>query len=119
MEKDDSVKLVAEIETAFNRLIGQIAIMSKLDSYAPDKEELNDLLDIISNWGAKFQLQLNLSFISSEELLDIYNRLDKLKEKYLYESSLGDEAELSDKAVIWMWELMLLRKKQIEGNETK
>lgn len=95
-------KMMYEIEMVFNKLIGPIATMRKSDVFSEDNKELEDLLDIISIWSAKFQLQLDLSYISPEELLDVYNRLDKLKEKYLYEINACDEVELSDEAVIWM-----------------
>ena len=91
--------------------------MTKHDSYVPDGEVLNNLLKVVLKWQKNFQVQRKLAFISREELLEVYNQFEDLKEKYLYDSSFGDEVELSDKAVIWMWELMLLRKKQIEGNE--
>lgn len=115
--KQDKVNIINEIQMAFNRLIGPIAIMSKLDSYKKDRKELTDLLDIISNWAAQFQLHPNLSFISREELLNVYSRLDEIKDKYLYDKLIGDVGEISDKAVIWMWEIMTLRKKQIEGEK--
>lgn len=117
MEQMDNMQLVSQIEISLHNLIDILGIMSKHDSYMPDREILNHLLNVVLKWKKKFQVQRKLSFISREELLEVYNKLEDLKEKYLYDSSFGDEVELSDKAVIWMWELMLLRKKQIEGNE--
>ena len=117
MEQMDNMQLVSQIEISLHNLIDILGIMSKHDSYMPDREILNHLLNVVLKWKQKFQVQRKLSFISREELLEVYNKLEDLKEKYLYDSSFGDEVELSDKAVIWMWELMLLRKKQIEGNE--
>ncbi len=64
--------------------------------------------------GAKFQEVQNLSFINSYEILNVYNRLDALKDKFLFDASLGFENELSDEIVIWMYELMELRKTQTE-----
>ena len=52
--------------------------------------------------------------MSREEVLEVYYKFDELKEKYLYDPSYGIEGELTDELVIWMWELMLSRKKQIE-----
>lgn len=117
MEQMDNMQLVSQIEISLHNLIDTLGIMSKHDSYMPDREILNHLLNVVLKWKKKFQVQRKLSFISREELLEVYNKLEDLKEKYLYDSSFGDEVELSDKAVIWMWELMLLRKKPIEGNE--
>lgn len=117
MEQMDNMQLVSQIEIAFHKLIKTLVTMSKHDSYMTDREILNHLLNVVLKWKQKFQVQCNLSFISREELLDVYHKFEDLKEKYLYDSSLGNEAELSDKAVIWMWDIMLLRKKQIEKNE--
>lgn len=102
------------INIAFARLIGPLAIMNEMESYQSSHEEIYDLLNIIIKWGARFQNSQNLSFINSTELLDVYNRLDLLKDKFLFDKSLGLECELSDEIVIWMFELMELRKKQIE-----
>lgn len=117
MEKHDTLQLSAQIEIAFYNLIDTLVAMTKHDSYVPDGEVLNNLLKVVLKWQKNFQVQRKLAFISREELLEVYNQFEDLKEKYLYDSSLGNEAELSDKAVIWMWEIMLLRKKQIEKNE--
>lgn len=40
--------------------------------------------------------------------------MEKIKDDYLYDSQIGIESELSDKIVIWMFEVMKLRKKLIE-----
>lgn len=51
-------------------------------------------------------------FYNTEEIIEIYNRMDKIKEDYLYNNTPGNE--LSDEIVIWMYEIMKLRKKLIE-----
>lgn len=106
--------IIGQIDIAFSRLIGPLAIMSELKSYESSHEEIHNLLNIITKWGAKFQSVQNLSFINSNELLNVYNRLDILKDKFLFDVNLGFENELSDEIVIWMYELMNLRKIQIE-----
>lgn len=103
-----------QIDIAFARLIGPLAIMTELKSYENSHKEIQSLLDTIIKWGAKFQSIQNLSFITKDEILNVYNRLDALKEKYLFDSNLGLENELSDEIVIWIYELMELRKEQIE-----
>lgn len=103
-----------KIDIAFARLIGPLAIMNELKSYESSRKEIQSLLNIITKWGAKFQSTQNLSFINSYEILNVYNRLDALKDKFLFDTNLGFENELSDEIVIWMYELMELRKKQIE-----
>ena len=103
-----------KIDIAFARLIGPLAIMNELKSYESSHEEIHNLLDIVIKWGAKFQSVQNLSFIKSDEILAVYNRLDALKDKFLFDANLGLENELSDEVVIWIYELMELRKIQIE-----
>ena len=103
-----------KIDIAFARLIGPLAIMNELKTYESSKDEIQSLLGIITKWGAKFQSTQNLFFIKSDEILSVYNRLDALKDKFLYDTNLGLESELSDEIVIWIYELMKLRKIQIE-----
>lgn len=110
--KDSEIR--GKIDIAFYRLIGPLVIMKELKSYESSREEIQDLLHIVAKWGAKFQSIQNLSFISSDEILNVYNRLDALKDKFLFDVNLGFECELSDEIVIWMYELMELRKIQIE-----
>lgn len=121
MEKDNNIslnkkkyKVQSDIEVAFARLIGPLAIISVLNSYNEDHQEIKKLLKIVVDWGANFQEKGNLNFITSTELLNIYNRLENIKDKYLYNDKIGNESELSDEIVIWMWEIMRLRKILIE-----
>ena len=102
------------MEIAFARLIGPLAVMTELDAYKNICSELLDLFSIVVRWGAKFQTERNLDFIKSDELINVYNRMEKIKDDYLYDSQIGIESELSDKIVIWMFEVMKLRKKLIE-----
>lgn len=53
--------------------------------------------------GARFQNDRNLFFIEPEKLLDVYYRLDALKDKHLCDHNIGNESELSDEVVIWMY----------------
>lgn len=101
-----------EIEVAFARLIGPLAIMNELETYKNIHEELLDLFHVIVKWGTRFQIEKNLDFITPNEIIEIYNRMDKIKEDYLYDNTPGNE--LSDEIVIWMYEIMKLRKKLIE-----
>lgn len=55
-----------------------------------------------------------LDFITPKELLDIYYEIEDIKDSYLYNSSIGNEGELSDYLSIWMWNLMVLRKDIID-----
>ena len=121
MEKDNNIslnkkkyKVQSDVEVAFARLIGPLAIISVLDSYNEEHQEIKKLLKIVVDQGANFQEKGNLNFITSTELLNIYNRLENIKDKYLYNDKIGNESELSDEIVIWMWEIMRLRKILIE-----
>ena len=115
-EKKQDYELIPKIEVAFSRVIGPLSIMKELDSYKSEREEISNLLKIITKWAAKFQLERNLFFINRESLLDVYNRFELLKEKFLFDKNLGIESELSDEITIWYWEIMELRKEQIERN---
>jgi len=106
--------LQSNIEVTFSRIIGPLSIMGVLDSFKTSHDEIKDLLITIVTWGASFIMKKNLDFIDSDLLLSVYERLDKLKEKFLFDTSLGDESELSDEVVIWMLEFMNLRKKLTE-----
>ena len=112
--KDSEIR--GKIDIAFARLIGTLAIMAELDSYSNSHDDIKDLLRTVTKWGAKFQSTQNLSFIDSDTILNTYNRMDALKDKYLFDKYLGLESELSDEIVIWIYEIMELRKIQIERN---
>lgn len=113
----ESYKIVYDIQVAFSRLIGPLSIMSVLDSYEKSHSEIKNILNTIIKWAAKFELEENLNFIPPKDLLNIYEQLEDLKDKFLFDDSLGNESELSDEIVIWMWQIMTLRKKQIEMKE--
>ena len=112
MSKKEMYAVKCEIEVAFARRIGPLAIMNELETYKNIHEELLDLFHVIVKWGTRFQIEKNLDFIIPNEIIEIYNRMDKIKEDYLYDNTPGNE--LSDEIVIWMYEIMKLRKKLIE-----
>lgn len=114
MSEKNIYSIECEMEIAFARLIGPLAIMIELEAYKDIRNELLDLFKIVVKWGAEFQTKRNLGFVKSDELLNVYNRMDKIKEDYLYDCLIGSESELSDEIVIWMYEIMKLRKKLIE-----
>ena len=88
--------------------------MAELKSYKIYYIDIHIFLNIIAGCWARLLNDRNLFFIEPEELLDVYYRLDALKDKHLCDPNIGNESELSDEVVIWMYELMVLRKKQIE-----
>lgn len=112
MSKKEMYAVECEIEVAFARLIGPLAIMNELETYNNIHDELLDLFHVIVKWGTRFQVERNLDFIIPDEIIEIYNRMDKIKEDYLYDNTPGNE--LSDEIVIWIYEIMQLRKKLIE-----
>lgn len=75
----NNVGIEWEIEVAFSRLIGPLAIMAELKSYKISYKEIHTLIHIIAGWGARFQNDRNLFFIEPEKLLDVYYRLDALR----------------------------------------
>ena len=85
MSKKEMYAVECEIEVAFARLIGPLAIMNELETYKNIHEELLDLFHVIVKWGTRFQIEKNLDFITPNEIIEIYNRMDKIKEDYLYE----------------------------------
>ena len=113
-DKKDLYEVESKLYVALTRLIGPLSMMAKLKTYQNDHKEIKQILDKIVEWSTKFQTIRNLDFITPDELLDTYNKLDKLKEKYIFEVDTGNEDELTDEAVIWLSEIMKLRKKLID-----
>ena len=65
-------------------------------------------------FGKNFEKTGTLDFITPKELLNIYYEIEDIKDRYLYNNSIGNEGELSDYLSIWMWNLMVLRKDIID-----
>lgn len=105
------------VEVAFARLIGPLATITALESYKAAHKDYKDLLSFIINWSANYMITRKLSLIDHIELLDVYNKLEDLKTKWLFDTSLGEESELADEVVIWIWEIMELRKLEIDKRE--
>lgn len=108
MTEKELYKVECEIEVAFTRLIGTIAIMQELELYKDICDELSNLFKTIVSWGAKFQIEKNLNFITKEELINIHNKIDKIESHYVYLNYLGNETELSDEILIWFEEIFRL-----------
>lgn len=103
-----------EIADTFFKIKNVIKEMCSYQSYNKDYEELNDLLTVFTLWEKNFEKTGTLDFITPKELLDIYYEIADIKDRYLYDSSIGNEGELSDYLSIWMWNLMVLRKDIID-----
>lgn len=103
-----------EIADTFFKIKNVIKEMCSYQSYNEAYEELNDLLTVFTLWEKTFKKTGTLDFITPKELLDIYYKIEDIKDRYLYNSSIGNEGELSDYLSIWMWNLMVLRKDIID-----
>lgn len=100
-----------EIADTFSKIKNVIKEMFSYQSYNEAYKELNYLLTVFTLWEKTFKKTGTLDFITPKELLDIYY---KIEDRYLYNSSIGNEGELSDCLSIWMWNLMVLRKDIID-----
>ena len=105
----------SNVHLAFDKVIGTLSLVTVLDYYQESRKEYKELLSIILGWAAEYELKKDLSLINHVELLNVYNHLEELNDKYITIVN----SELSDKAVIWFWNLMLLRKAQIEQKGDK
>ena len=103
-----------EIADTFSKIKNVIKEMFSYQSYNEAYKELNYLLTVFTFWEKTFKKTGTLDFITPKELLDIYYKIEDIKDRYLYNSSIGNEGELSDYLSIWMWNLMVLRKDIID-----
>lgn len=103
-----------EIADTFSKIKNVIKEMCSYQSYNEAYKELNYLLTVFTLWEKTFKKTGTLDFITPKELLDIYYKIEDSKDRYLYNSSIGNEGELSDYLSIWMWNLMVLRKDIID-----
>ena len=103
-----------EIADTFSKIKNVIKEMFSYQSYNEAYKELNYLLTVFTLWEKNFEKTGTLDFITPKEILDIYYEIEDIKDRYLYNSSIGNEGELSDCLSIWMWNLMVLRKDTID-----
>ena len=103
-----------ETADTFFKIKNVIKEMCSYQSYNNAYEELNDFLTLFTLWEKNFEKTGTLDFITPKELLNIYYEIEDIKDRYLYNSSIGNEGELSDYLSIWMWNLMVLRKDIID-----
>lgn len=107
---DDTEPTYANIHETFVKLIGYITYILKFDSYKKSYVEYSDILSKITMLAVNYEKNSDLSFISSNELTEIYERLENLQTKYICNDNMGSESEFSDYVVNWMWHLMVLSK---------
>ena len=101
------------IRFAFDRLIGPLATATMYEQFEDKKKDYSEILPIIIKWSAEFETKKTLVYIDHNEILSVYNKLEELNDELVYEV----DSEISDQIIIWLWSLMVLRKKQIENLE--
>lgn len=105
--------LKKEIEVAFSRLNTTLSTIIEFESYADGRKEYSEILEKINSWYDDYKINGKLSIITAESFESIYKKADDLKTKWLFSETLGEESELADVVVIWLFELLLLRNKEI------
>ena len=94
----------------FNKLIGYLELIISFDSYKNAREEYEEILITIKKWYEYYNKNKNLIIIEPTKINEMYEKLEDLKTEWLFSKELGNESELSDQVVIWIIELMKLRK---------
>ena len=105
------------ISNLFIRLIGYLNLILQFESYREDYDKYNKILDFINNWAVLYEKTRNLNFINNAELVDIYEKADELQTKYICNEKMESESEFSDYVLNLLWDLRVVYKKNIEGDE--
>ena len=79
-------------------LMGYINMAIQIDSYQDVKGEYLDILNTINFWTKHNQ---NFNNIKKQDIYNIYNKIDLIREKKLFDKNIGDEKNLSDEILIW------------------
>lgn len=103
-----------ELINEFANIIGNIEIALNLDSYKDVKTDYEIVLNKLLNWLKEYYKNQSLN-INSEESLEIYNLLDNIREKILFNKEIGDEKLLSDNILV-RYEVII---KKINGGKEK
>lgn len=88
-----------ELINEFANIIGNIEIAINLDSYKDVKTDYEIVLNKLLNWLKEYYKNQSLN-ISSEESSEIYNLLDNIREKILFNKEIGDEKLLSNNILV-------------------
>lgn len=99
------------IRFAFNKLLGPLATASEYKEFGNKREEYSDILKIVAKWSCEYEDKKTLIYIDYKEILSVYYKVEELNDDLLANS----KSEISDEIVIWLWEIMVLRKKQIDN----
>ena len=103
-----------ELINEFANIIGNIEIALNFDSYKDVKTDYEIVLNKLLNWLKEYYKNQSLN-ISSEESLEIYNLLDNIREKILFNKEISDEKLLTDNILV-RYEVII---KKINGGKEK
>lgn len=103
------------VSNIFVRMIGYLNLILQFESYQEDHGEYGNILNIINKWAVQYEQSRNLNFISNNDLVNIYDKLDDLQTKYICNDKMGSESEYSDYVVNLFWNLRVIYKKCMEG----
>lgn len=106
----------ANISNLFVRLIGYLNLILEFESYQEDYNEYNKILNFINKCAVEYEYKRNLRFIDNSKLVDIYEKADLLQTKYICNDKMGSESEFSDYVLNLLWDLRIIYKKNIEGD---
>lgn len=85
----------------FAVLIGYIKIAMELESYADVYNEYKDIINDISIWAKNYSLNETFNDITYEKSLKIHTLIDDIREKKLFDKTIGEESFISDEILIW------------------
>ena len=99
------------IRFAFDKLLGPLATASNYKEFGDKKKDYSDILKIVAKWSSEYEDKRTLIYIDHKEILSVYYKVVELNDDLLADS----KSDISDEIVIWLWEIMVLRKKQIDN----
>lgn len=102
------------IRFAFDKLLGPLATASEYKEFGDKREEYSDILKKVAKWSCEYEDKKTLIYIDHKEILSVYSKLEELNDDLIANS----KSDISDEIVIWLWEIMVLRKKQIDNYNT-
>ena len=102
------------IRFAFDKLLGPLATASCYSKFGDSRKDYTRILKIVSRWSSEYEEKRTLIYIDYKEILTVYYKVDELNVELLSYI----DSDLTDEIVIWLWEIMLLRKKQIDNLNT-
>lgn len=114
--KNSKNTLYDESKKCFFNIIGYINMILQIKEYEESYEEYNNILKTITTWMINYDKTEKLSLINHKEILDIYKKTENLAAKHVFDISKKDTNEYSDYVANWLWDLMYLRKMEIEKN---